>query len=49
MKIKDLIKRGKELYPTKRAMRKQWVKQTLYLYATGKHALITGGWQNGNG
>ena len=40
---RDLVIRAKELYPTSRYMRKQWVRWTFILYASGKHRLSTAG------
>lgn len=45
--IRQLVKRGLQLYPASRAMRKQWVRHTLELEARGRHALDTGGWRAG--
>jgi hypothetical protein len=46
MNIRDLVKRGKELYSNK-SMRKQWVRKTIVLHERGRHAHQTGGWVNG--
>lgn len=47
MTLKQLLKRAIELYPTSRSMQRQWVRHTFNLYASGKHALLTGGWSKG--
>lgn len=43
--VKDLVKRGRELYPQSKAMRKTWVRHTNSLLRSGRHALITGGFK----
>lgn len=45
--LKVILKRSKELYPQSKSMRRQWVRKTVTLYESGRHALITGGWSNG--
>lgn len=44
-KIKSLIRRSKELYPRSAHMQRIWVKQTMELVSSGRHALMTGGWR----
>lgn len=46
-KIREIVSRGKELYPNSRNMRHQWVKKTMELMESGRHGLMTGGWRNG--
>jgi hypothetical protein len=46
-KIRELVSRGKQLYPNSRSMRHRWVKQTAELLESGRHGLMTGGWRNG--
>lgn len=43
--VKDLVKRGRELYPQSKAMRKTWVRHTRYLLQSRRHALIGGGFR----
>ena len=43
-KVKKLIVRSKELYPTSIIMQKNWVRQTVNLTDSGRHAFQTGGW-----
>ena len=40
--LKQLVKRSTELFPTSRNMARQWVRQSFYLYKTGKHRFLTG-------
>ena len=42
MSRKELIQRSLELFPKSGYMRRQWVRKTEYLYATGAHLLLTG-------
>lgn len=41
--IRPLAQRAKQLYPNSKSMRKQWILWTQHLYRTGRHALLTGG------
>lgn len=45
--IRELVTKAKTFYPHSRAMRKQWLRKTLNLHQSGRHALNTGGWKNG--
>jgi hypothetical protein len=42
MKILPLARRAKQLWPTSRHNRRQWLKQTVELYRTGRHVLCGG-------
>lgn len=42
--IKKLVSRSKELWPNSIIMQKNWVRQTVSLTESGRHALLTGGW-----
>lgn len=42
--IREVVKRGIELYPNSKSMRKQWVRWTVKLVEEGRHGLQTGGW-----
>lgn len=42
MKVRDLIQRGKEIYPKSKTMQKQWVRKTRELYSRNCHMLQTG-------
>ena len=41
-RIKELIRAARALYATKH-LRRQWVRKTLMLEASGRHAKFTGG------
>ena len=45
--IRDLVLKAKRFYPHSKAMRKEWVRKTINLHQSGRHALNTGGWRNG--
>lgn len=45
--IREIVAKAKRHYPNSKPMRKDFVRKTIYLYQTNRHALITGGWQNG--
>lgn len=45
--IRELVSKAKSFYPHSRAMRKQWLRKTINLHQSGRHALNTGGWING--
>lgn len=36
---------ARKIYPESSGMQRKWLRATIYLYQTGKHALITGGWR----
>ena len=40
-----LEKKSKLLYPTSPALQKRWVETSYWLYKSGRHALLTGGWR----
>lgn len=44
--LKDLVRQGREYYPTKH-LRKQWVRKSIQLFQSGRHALLTGGFVRG--
>jgi hypothetical protein len=48
MSIRYLILKARRYYPHSKKMRKAWVRQTKYLFDTGRHALLTGGFTAGN-
>ena len=45
MTLRDWVKRGLELYPQSKVMRKAWVRKTLELLRNERHALVTGGFK----
>jgi hypothetical protein len=42
MKILPLARRAKQLWPTSRHNRRQWLMQTVELYRSGRHVLANG-------
>lgn len=40
---RELVKRGLQLYPQSKTMRKTWVRQTYHLLQTRRHAWFDGG------
>lgn len=40
--------RAKQLWPQSTKAQRAWVRQTFRLIASGKHALLTGGWKKGS-
>lgn len=42
MTRRELIEKSIKLFPKSGYMRRQWVRKTEYLYATGSHILLTG-------
>lgn len=44
-RVRKLLAQGRRLYPSCRVLRHQWVRKTMQLEDTGRHALLTGGWK----
>jgi hypothetical protein len=45
--VRDLVEKAKRFFPHSKGMRKAWVRKTIALHQSGRHALNTGGWKNG--
>jgi hypothetical protein len=41
----QLKTKAKTFYPESFHMQKQWLRTSVYLYTTGRHAVLTGGWR----
>jgi hypothetical protein len=44
----ELKRKAKAYYPQAVSMQRQWLRQSVNLYATGRHAFLTGGWKHGS-
>lgn len=42
---KELLVKARRFYPQSEKMQRTWIENTQFLYRTGRHAFLTGGWK----